>query len=351
MPLSPGKKGSLGAYAALFTVRAAALQFNTSPSTAQRAKVKYLRGESQLPAKRSGRPRLHTKHDVRRIKTILLTNQWLSNEKILHLLATSHPYPMSLSTLLRLRRSCGLIRARARRKPYLKPATIKARLLYAQTMRLFDWTSVMFTDEAIITTGRCHRPFVTRPKGHAFDMEYMTSTFRSGRKSCPVWAGIWDGGRTPLVRIDLSKSKGKRGGMTGQVYLDEIVKKRLLPAFKRLRTAWTRRYGRGHCPWVLEDNHKAHIGKPVRPYGLKKGMRYLPHPATSPDLNPIEHAWAKLKSMLNQLERRLQNPDELFEVAAALWLKIPQEELDNMVNSMPRRLRAVRLNRGGPTKY
>ncbi|TXT04803.1 hypothetical protein VHUM_04071 [Vanrija humicola] len=139
--------------------------------------------------------------------------------------------------------------------------------------------------------------------------------------------------------------------MTGEVYLEEIVKKHLLPAFKRLKASWTRRYGPGYRPWVLEDNVKTHTGTATRSWAKGAGMRYLNHPSSSPDLNPIEHAWALLKRMINELPRRPTTIDELFEVAARLWMEIPQEKLNNMVRSMGERLRAVRLNRGGPTKY
>ncbi|KAL1406457.1 hypothetical protein Q8F55_008156 [Vanrija albida] len=112
MPLPPGDKDALGAYAAHHSGRKAAALWKTSPSTAQRAKVKYLNDESQLPAKPGGRAPKHSKHDLRRIKHILLTNQDLTNERMLHHLAADHHYPMSLSTLRRLRRSWGIVHCR-----------------------------------------------------------------------------------------------------------------------------------------------------------------------------------------------------------------------------------------------
>ncbi|KAF2488750.1 hypothetical protein BU16DRAFT_473320, partial [Lophium mytilinum] len=62
------------------------------------------------------------------------------------------------------------------------------------------------------------------------------------------------------------------------------------------------------------------------------GMPMISWPASSPDLNPIENLWKLIK------ER-------------AEWDKITEEELEELIKSMPKRIQAVIAAQGGPTKW
>lgn len=55
---------------------------------------------------------------------------------------------ISTSTLRRVLAADGIHRRAATTKPYLKDHQKKARLLFAQTYINFDWTKVLFVDEA-----------------------------------------------------------------------------------------------------------------------------------------------------------------------------------------------------------
>ena len=72
-------------------------------------------------------------------------------------------------------------------------------------------------------------------------------------------------------------------------------------------------------------------------------------PANSPDLNPIENIWAELRC--NVARRNPRSREELERAVTSSWREIAQPPIDNAMNSMPRRLRAVLAAKGGPTKY
>ena len=55
---------------------------------------------------------------------------------------------------------------------------------------------------------------------------------------------------------------------------------------------------------VVFDNLSAHLDGRVKPLIESKGAKVLPLPAYSPDLNPIELSFAKLKSMLRKKKIR-----------------------------------------------
>ncbi len=71
--------------------------------------------------------------------------------------------------------------------------------------------------------------------------------------------------------------------------------------------------------------------------------------ARSPDLNPIEHVWDILGRRMQH--RACENLNQLFEALREEWDSIPQEDLDQLISSMPRRVGAVIEKRGGNTRY
>jgi len=88
------------------------------------------------------------------------------------------------------------------------------------------------------------------------------------------------------------------------------------------------------------------------------GVWVLPHPPHSPDLNPIEHVWKKMKDVLHRdfpaLHLLKNNTTNIATVEAALkvaWERVPQALIDRLVDSVPSRLEAVVQARGWYTKY
>ena len=82
------------------------------------------------------------------------------------------------------------------------------------------------------------------------------------------------------------------------------------------------------------------------------------HPPHSPDLNAIEHVWKQMKEILHKEYGHLinlNNNEHDYAIAEAAiqdaWDKVPQLLIDNLVDSMPRRLLAVRRACGWYTKY
>ena len=80
-------------------------------------------------------------------------------------------------------------------------------------------------------------------------------------------------------------------------------------------------------------------------------MQVFPHPPQSPDLNPIEHVWHRLKTHINKYPVMPKNLDEMWVAIQREWAKIEVEFIDNLVDSMSNHVEAVRKAKGGSTKY
>jgi transposase len=79
-------------------------------------------------------------------------------------------------------------------------------------------------------------------------------------------------------------------------------------------------------------------------------------PPHSPDLNPIEHVWNRLKRTLLRLHpfsegRSEADWDQVQEAIQEAWWAILQEAIDHLIDSMLRRIEAVYRARGWYTKY
>ena len=60
-------------------------------------------------------------------------------------------------------------------------------------------------------------------------------------------------------------------------------------------------------------------------------------PAFLPDLNPIEHVWDMLRQRVAARQPPLTRIEELRTAWLAEWCILSQDQLDNLILSMPRR--------------
>ena len=100
-----------------------------------------------------------------------------------------------------------------------------------------------------------------------------------------------------------------------------------------------------------EDNAHPHKLKVVKKFYTENDLRVLSWPAQSPDLNPIENLWVDVKKSIRERKKQPSNLTELDRYVKKAWRKIPIHTIENLVDSMPRRIQAVIKANEGPTKY
>jgi hypothetical protein len=108
-----------------------------------------------------------------------------------------------------------------------------------------------------------------------------------------------------------------------------------------------------------QDNAPIHKAHKMRAWFGRQTFPVMEWPASSPDMNPIEHMWAALKSALHH-----RFPDTkdipgappavqriLEERLTLVWADLGPEIMDSLVESMPRRVAALIAAEGWYTKY
>ncbi|GFW17706.1 hypothetical protein TNCV_2652631 [Trichonephila clavipes] len=82
-----------------------------------------------------------------------------------------------------------------------------------------------------------------------------------------------------------------------------------------------------------------------------EGIQRLVWPARSPDLNPIENVWNALGRQVSGRNYPPTNKNTLIRALTEEWDKLPQQLLDNVVQSMVRRVECCITHHGGHIPY
>ncbi|GFW55914.1 DDE_3 domain-containing protein [Trichonephila clavipes] len=126
--------------------------------------------------------------------------------------------------------------------------------------------------------------------------------------------------------------------MTGYIYRDVILEQHV-------------RLFLGAEFLFMDDNARPHRANIVDECLQSEDINRMYRPAYSPDLNPIEHAWDMLG---RRIAARQPSPTFLPELRRALldeWFNIPQDQIDNLILSMPRRSKACIASSDRYTPY
>ena len=132
-----------------------------------------------------------------------------------------------------------------------------------------------------------------------------------------------------------------KGNFNTVVYRN-ILERHCLPYARRV-------YGNNFQ--LQDDNARPHRARLVREFLDAEDVQQMPWPACSPDMNPIEHAWDALGRAINERNNHPQNVQELAQALTEEWDALPLNTINNLVDSMPRRVEALVRARGGHTRY
>ncbi|GFX64312.1 transposable element Tcb1 transposase [Trichonephila clavipes] len=81
------------------------------------------------------------------------------------------------------------------------------------------------------------------------------------------------------------------------------------------------------------------------------GIELFPWPARSPGLSPIENMWSMVAQRSTQTTPPAATTDQLWQRVEVAWSAVPQEHIQSLFESMPRRVAAMISNNGGYSGY
>lgn len=297
------------------------------------------RGDLQS-RQRSGRPVKLTTRDKRVLVRLTKKERFQSSTQLSKDLEESTGSRVTPGHLRKVLIKEGMRARRPRKKPFVNERQRQARLNWAkahQHWTVEDWSKVIFSDESNFDLQN-HSGLVTvrRSQGEAFRVECCLPTVKH-----PTTIMIWGcfSMRGP------GRIKTCEGRMNGKKYI-EILKREMLLTVRD-------QFGEGSREFIFQqDNAPCHTAAVVKEWFRKEGITVLDWPSQSPDINPIENLWIQIKRMV--AAKKPKDKVKLTEAIIDSWHRVIRDEperLRNLIESMPRRCKAVIAARGYPTKY
>jgi transposase len=321
-----------------FSIREAANSLGFARSSVHRAVLRFRQTGGYTRRPGSGRRRSTSARDNRYITMLSLRNRHMTAVKIRNQLERVREVNVNERTVRRRLGEANLGAYRPATGPELLRGHRVSRLLFAQehlNWNLEQWKSVLFSDELrFALRSPDGRARVWRRPGERYAPCNFSERLSFNGRSIMVWGGFSWEARTQLVFIE-------RGTLTAHRYIEEVLQDHVV-GFAQLA-------GDGFI--FMHDNARPHTARIVTDYLHDVGIDTMNWLARSPDLNPIEHLWDVVGKQVRARRGELVSLQELRRVVQEEWDNTPQEEIQHLIESMPRRLEAVIRARGGNTKY
>jgi transposase len=318
------------------------IPLSTIKMTCLRSRIRH----KEESAKRSGRPKVLDENDRQKILEKIHEEPRVTYDDLLSEVSNK----CKKDSIARLLCVEGLKKWRVMKRPYLTPEIAAQRLAWADkysgyTKEEFD--SVFFSDECTIERGIGLRPEYSfiRPKDQPIQGEVQPTPYKGYQIKQMFWASFSGSTRrTGLIPL-YGDPNSPRGGVNRFVILD--LYRRILPTL----LADPRSI-------FQQDNAPSHTAHIVRDYIASLGREIMIWPPYSPDLNPIENLWTLLKQKIYQIRPDLLHMpnndatlDILVDTAEQAWQELDLTILENLSESMPRRVQAIIDANGWYTKY
>lgn len=286
---------------------------------------------------RQSRQRVTTEQQDRFVCQIARRNPNVSHPELKRQLLEATGVNVSVETIRKRLRARGLYSRRQLRVPELSRQNKTDRLnwcLQHQNWTIENWQNVLFSDETRIGLRSDDRRIrVLRAPGRQARLQAARSIPKYKGGTVMFWGGIMMGAKTPLLPLQQT--------LTGRRYVDLVLEPVVRP--------WRGAVGDNFI--FMQDNAPPHTSRVAREFLETEGVTILDWPACSPDLNPIENLWDQLKRRIRARRDNPGNIAQLIQAALGEWENIPQENVDNLIRSIPARIEDCIRARGGNTDY
>jgi transposase len=296
--------------------------------------------DSNKENSKGGRPSKLSPHDKKSILRQITTGKLDNAVQATHFINNILPNPVSAQTVRNALKENGFSSVVKKKCPLLRRCHREDRLKFAkyhENWTVEDWKRVLWSDETKINRiGSDGRVYTWKGRGEPLSDRITTPTVKhGGGNNLMVWGCMGWNGVGKLVEV--------QGAMKSQQYCD-IMNIGVVESFEKLEIPKEERV-------FQQDNDPKHTSKMASQWFEDNNIQVLVWPSQSPDLNPIEHLWMHLKRALQKYPTSPKGVHELWDRLEMEWNGITAETCQTLIESMPRRIKAVIKAKGGHTKY
>lgn len=287
--------------------------------------------------KRGGRSKMTSAREDRQLLRMVRANRFLTSTRLKVQMIRRFGRRLSARTIRRRLLAAGYRSCRPARCPRLTLDHRRRRRVWGRRHRawtLQHWRHCIFSDESRFALFHSDgRVRVRRRQGERLIDACIHPTVGNRGPSVMVWGAIHHGGKSDLVVLD--------GPMNRHRYI-QILRQQMLP--------WaTATFGRNFV--YVQDNAPPHTARDTVRFLEQQDVEVMDWPARSPDMNPIEHVWDQMGIWIRDMAFPPSTVAELQQAVRQAWDAVGPQRVRRLVESMPRRVRAVLAARGGNTRY
>ena len=298
---------------------------------------RFLQSGSVENKARSGRPKIVTDRDYRKLERLVKVNRRDSLSDITSKFNVARDRRVYKRTVQHHLSKHGFNRRVSRRRVVIREVNRKKRLSWCLEKHRWlvngNWDKVIFSDESQIVIRNNNRIYIWRKRGEGYRSDLVPS--KANRKfQVMIWGYIcWNGVGT-LAKVT--------GNINSEKY-KAILEENIWPVIVR------------HFPddqyFFQDDNAPVHRSRVLQEYSPTKNLKSFSWAAQSPDLNIIENIWLYIKRKLAYRHHIINSDSDLFREIQRIWMDIPPAYIQSLYLSVPRRIMSVIRLQGHLTKY
>ena len=232
----------------------------------------------------------------------------------------------------------GYRRRVALRKPPLSSKNIATRLEWAQehlNWTAEQWNQILWSDESWIKPGTHRKVLITRKPGEELDHTCLADRIQRS-PGWMFWGCFYSNIKGPSIFWEKDW-----GSINQESYCAKTVP--VVHGWMRMNSGLQ----------FVQDNAPGHAAKKTRAEFVERGIPVVFWPAFSPDLNPIETLWNKMKDWIGvHYPSKFASYDALRKQVNEAWENVVTPELlQELVDTMRQRCQDVIDANGGHTKW